>query len=375
MHRSADIAIVGAGIIGLAHAYHALRRGLKVVLFEREQFAIGASVRNFGMIWPIGQPAGEDLEMALNSRKHWLDVADQAGFWINRNGSLHLAYNEDEWAVLNEFVDLYNKQGYDIQLLDKTSVELKSSVINPHKLIGGLWSETECTVNSRVVLKKIPAWLEQEYGLVLRFGQQVQAITLPLVETSTEKWKVGKVIVCSGADFQTLYPSAFKAKKIMKCKLQMMKAEVPGNALDLGPSLCAGLTLRHYKAFKNCPSLSLMDARYDSENPFFKQYGIHVLLSQNNEGELIIGDSHEYGDTLEPFDKTEIDAEIINYLSSFISIPKIEIVERWHGIYAKLPDENYWVTEVDKGVHIVNGLGGAGMTLSFGLAEKVISQL
>ena len=268
-----------------------------------------------------------------------------------------------------------NDFGNDIQLLDKTSVELKSSVVNPNKLVGGLWSETECTVNSRVALKKIPAWLEQEYGLILRFGQQVQTIALPVIETSMEKWKVDKVIICSGADFQTLYPGAFKAKDIVKCKLQMMKAEIPGNVLDLGPSLCAGLTLRHYKAFKNCPSLSLMDVRYDSENPFFKQYGIHVLLSQNNEGELIIGDSHEYGDTLEPFDKTEIDAEIISYLSSFISIPKIEIVERWHGIYAKLPNENYWATEVDDGVHIVNGLGGAGMTLSFGLADKIINAL
>ena len=40
-----DIIIVGGGIVGLAHAYMALRKGLKVVLFDREQFAVGASVR------------------------------------------------------------------------------------------------------------------------------------------------------------------------------------------------------------------------------------------------------------------------------------------------------------------------------------------
>ena len=55
MDRSADIAIVGAGIVGLAHAYMALRKGYKVVLFDREQFAVGASVRNFGLLWTIGQ--------------------------------------------------------------------------------------------------------------------------------------------------------------------------------------------------------------------------------------------------------------------------------------------------------------------------------
>jgi phosphonoacetaldehyde hydrolase len=52
------MAIVGPGVIGLAHAYLAAKSGLKIVVFERDPAAAAASIRNFGMIWPIGQPAG-----------------------------------------------------------------------------------------------------------------------------------------------------------------------------------------------------------------------------------------------------------------------------------------------------------------------------
>lgn len=374
--QSADVAIVGAGIVGLAHALAALKKGLRVVLFEREQFAIGASVRNFGLLWPIGQEPGAGLRRALRSREIWSEVSGQAGIWLKPNGSLHLAYHDDEWEVLNEFAELYKGEPYDVTLLNPNQAVLhsmKSKSIKTNMLKGALWSTTEATVNPREAIRRIPLWLSEKYGLITRFGSVVTSIEMPNVKTATETWKVDKVFICSGADFETLYPQVYNEHKMMKCKLQMMKA-VTSRPFELGPSLCAGLTLRHYAAFRKCPSLGKVDARYDALLPDYKKEGIHVLVSQNNQGELIIGDSHHYGTTMEPFDSEKINNIILHYLQSFVDFDGLQVIERWNGIYPKTSDGGNLIVDIERDVKIVNGLGGAGMTLSFGLAEEIINE-
>ncbi|MBY0432761.1 MAG: TIGR03364 family FAD-dependent oxidoreductase [Cyclobacteriaceae bacterium] len=371
MDKSADVAIVGAGIVGLAHAYMALRKGLKVVMFEREQFAIGASVRNFGMVWPIGQEPSGGLDRALRSREHWREIVAQASIWCNQNGSLHLAYADDEQAVLEEFVALYRHAGYQCGLISPAEALRRSPAIRKEGLRAALWSETEMVVYSREAIRQIPLWLEEKYGLILRFGHVVTDITLPLVRSSKEIWKVDRVVICSGADFETLYPHDFEKQTLTKCKLQMMKAVLKQPA-SFGPSLCAGTTLRHYAAFSKCKSLKKLDERLDIEEPKLKEHGIHILVSQNSTNEVIIGDSHHYFKSVEPFDSEEVNELILRYFEKFVTAD-YHITERWNGTYPKVPGSLHIILEPESRVQIVNGLSGAGMTLSFGLAEEIVS--
>jgi D-hydroxyproline dehydrogenase subunit beta len=180
-------------------------------------------------------------------------------------------------------------------------------------------------------------------------------------------------LVCSGADFETLYPAIFAESGITKVKLQMMRTAPQFNHWKLGPSLCAGLTLTHYGAFADCRSLPALKTRIATETPHFPQWGIHVMMSQNASGELIIGDSHEYGLNPQPFDQDEINQLILNYLKTFANPPSLAIAATWHGVYAKLPGKTEFVARPQPGVTIVNALSGAGMTLSFGLAEEQFS--
>src|SRR5207244_2094766 len=149
MNTDYDVAVAGAGILGLAHAYHLARRGLRVVVFERHPSNQGASVRNFGMLWPIGQPAGEMYRLARRSLEIWSDVLRETGLWHERTGSLHLAYHEDEAQVLREFVAMIGWVERGCEFLDARQVLRRFPAVRPDGLLAGMWSPVETLIDPR----------------------------------------------------------------------------------------------------------------------------------------------------------------------------------------------------------------------------------
>src|ERR1700722_10204988 len=127
--QSRSAIVIGAGIIGLATARALALRGFSVKVFERSDKAVGASIRNFGMIWPIGQSAGKMYDRAIRSRDVWKETAPKAGFWHEAAGSLHLAYHQDEWQVLEELYEVFRHEGRPVQLLDPAAVKSASRAV------------------------------------------------------------------------------------------------------------------------------------------------------------------------------------------------------------------------------------------------------
>jgi glycine/D-amino acid oxidase-like deaminating enzyme len=120
----------------------------------------------------------------------------------------------------------------------------------------------------------------------------------------------------------------------------------------------------------------LLKQRFSQTLPEYIQWGIHVMVSQNESGELTIGDSHEYGLCPDPFDKQHINALILEYLHSFSGLNNIRQTESWNGVYAKLSNgEADLFVSPEEGVYIFSATGGAGMTLSFGLAEERVDSI
>ncbi len=318
--QHANVAIVGAGIVGLAHAYLAAKSGKSVVVFERSPKAAGASVRGFGLIAPVSQTAGASYQMAIVSREHWMELLQAARLPYQPTGSLHLAYHEDELAVIREFCHLGPGFGYVCQWLDAKAVAARTQAALPAGLLGAIWSPTEVAVDPRLLLRKIPEFLAERHGVKFRFGCAVHAIELPRIDAGPERWTADAVIVCAGDDFETLYPETFTGSGISRCKVQLMRTAPQPGGWRLGPSLAAGLTLRYS-------------------------------------------------------DKTIIDNLVIRYLRNFLQAPNLDVNEHWHAIHACHVEHPFLLCKPADNVRVVTALGGADITLAFGLARHVLREM
>lgn len=368
--------VIGAGIVGLATARALALKGYRVTVIERNYKAVGASIRNFGMIWPVGQPEGNLYERALRSKSIWKNICDGAGIWYNESGSLHLAYDEDEWTVLKELYEVFYKDR-PVQLLSKQETATVCAAAATQNLLGAFYSKDEMIVNAPDAIAAMPEYLTEKYGVEFLWGKCVSYISETTAYVgNAQTYEADVIFICSGADFETLYPEEFAALPLTKCKLQMMRLANQTNGWKMGAALCGGLSLIHYNSFKAAASLQQLKHRYENEMPEYLEYGIHVMACQNNLEQITVGDSHEYDPTPDPFDRNTINQLILDYLQKISCFKGSQVIQSWNGIYPKLTngDTDIFLSP-EQGVYILNGLGGAGMTLSFGLAEEIIASL
>jgi FAD dependent oxidoreductase TIGR03364 len=326
--------VVGAGIVGLATARALSLKGYIVTVIERSEKALGASIRNFGMIWPVGQPDGTLYNRALRSKMIWKDIADSIGLWYDETGSSHVAYYEDEWQVLQEVHNIFLDCERPVQLMNNGIITGKFNGVNPDGLMGGLYSDTEMVIEPREAMTSIPIYLNEYLDVQFIWGKTVTAVESGKVYMNKDEVEADIIFICSGADFETLYREEFSSTEITKCKLQMMRFKTSDEDFNIGTSLCGGLSLIHYNSFTAAPSLPKLRERYQQDMAEYLQWGIHVMVAQNSKGELAVGDSHEYGLTFDPFDQAFINNLITNYLQQFALTDNWQLIQTWNGIYS-----------------------------------------
>lgn len=367
-----DVAVVGAGILGLAHAYAAVRRGLRVAVFDRTSTPLGASVRNFGMCLITGQPPGVMLGLARQSREIWLSLAQRASFSAREAGTLLFARTPAEHAVLEEFMIVRARQhGYDVSLLQGPQLEaLYGGRFRHHR--SALHGAQDLQLYSREAVPALVCYLQSQ-GVQFHFNTLIKEAGDGRLSGTAGDFRAERTIVCSGHDYQTLFADTLAPMALKVCRLQMLRA-VPQEAFPLTHAVLTGLSCTHYGAFSDLPSARGVQQEIEEKTPALNRHGIHLLASPTPYQELIIGDSHHYGADAPPFNNEEIDRLLIGLAEQTLGI-RLNVLERWQGVYGSKGPGPFSATVIDPATTVVLMHTGIGMSVGLGLGERVVSAL
>ena len=368
-----QLLIIGAGILGLSHAYAAAKRGLKVKVFERSATPLGASVRNFGQALVTGQPPGPMLDLARESREIWGQWAQLAGIQLKRNGSYLFARTEAEEHLLEAFcAGRALEHGYRVELLQGAAL---------HGLYGGQFAHHRAALHglddqqlySREAIPALINYLSRELNVEFHFSTLVRDIEPGQVHTTAGTFRGEQIIVCSGHDYQTLLAEQIGELNPQICRLQMLRAR-PAVELNLQHALLTGLSCVHYGAFADLPEAAPVQAEILRDVPHLHENGIHLLISPTPYGELIIGDSHHYGSDPSPFNAEQVDTWMIELAEETLGC-KIQVVERWQGVYGSRGPGPFSFLRAGAGVSAALMHTGVGMSVGPAMAERNITEL
>jgi FAD dependent oxidoreductase TIGR03364 len=366
-----DLAVVGAGIIGLATALAAARRKLKVVVIDRDAQANGASIRNFGFITVTGQERGSMWARARRTREVWREVAELAGIPVVHGGLWMTARRREAVRVLEAFMETEMAVG--CRLLTPTEARRRCPQLAAPELAAVLESTAELRVESREAIPRLAEWLCAAYGVTFMRTTAVRAIELPNLHTSRGTVRADRVAVCPGDDFNTLYPDRLGTYALTRCKLQMLRLANPG--FKLPGALMSDLGLARYSGYADLEAAGPLKTRLAEEQAQHLQHGIHLIVVQSADGSLIVGDSHHYASTPDPFSQEAVDALILDEFRSALGIEPPATLERWIGTYASAIDRPVLIDAPEASVRIAIVTSGAGASTGFAIGEELVGSL
>ncbi len=361
----ADIIIVGAGIVGLAHALAARRAGLSVLVLDRDAQANGASIRNFGFVTVTGQGFPDTWRRATRSRAIWAEVASLAGIAIHHRGLLMACRRPEAVAVAAAFCAGPMGKGCRILTGDALPPMLGPGVL------AALHSPHEMRVESRDAIPRLAAWLEATQQVRIQRQVAVRGVAPGVVETTAGVFRADKIVVCPGTDLATLFPEVFARRNTTLCKLHMLRLADPGWRLPA--AVMSDLGMQRYHGYRHETPLAPLLDRLAAEQPEALAHGVHLIVVQGADGSLVVGDSHHYAPTPDPFQPGFVDDIILDEFRAVFGLAP-PVVERWTGVYPSGP-EDMFTEDLGPGLRLVSVTSGTGASTAFGIAEETLEAL
>jgi len=213
MKTSADVIIIGGGIIGCSTAYYLAKKGRSVIVLEKsEVFGYGGSGRNGGGVRQSGRDKRE-LPLAMYGVKNlWPNLSQELGTDVEyyQHGNLRLGKTDEHIDILKGLTATAVGQGLDVKMISGEEVR----DICPHlsdEVIGASWCPTDGHANP---LQATLAFHNKARQLGVRFltGQNVLSLKmiggeLRQVVTTDGFFEADKIILAAGLESRPISQS------------------------------------------------------------------------------------------------------------------------------------------------------------------------
>lgn len=246
MNATADLVVVGGGLVGGAIAWGAARQGLRVALVDEGDTALRAARGNFGLVWVQGKGFGctPYARWTIGSARQWPQFAEllQADSGIDvqlkQPGGFHICLSPEDWAArqarLNSIRDELGGD-YPIRFLTREQAGEHLPGLGPD-VVGVSHCTLDGHVNPLKLLRALHA-AGQARGVVLHAGHGARAITRHgaayRIETAAQVIEAPRVVLAAGLGNRALAPMLGLHAPVVPNRGQLLVGERTQRFLDV----------------------------------------------------------------------------------------------------------------------------------------------
>lgn len=311
------------------------------------------------------------MAAGARTREIWHEVCSAADIPVLHSGLWMLVRRPESVRVLEAFLRTEMAEG--CHLLNATDARRRCPSVLAPDLMAVLESTVELRVESRTAIPRLAAWLAEVHGVTFLHNTSVLEVDAPKVRTSRGEFHATHVAVCPGDDFSGLYPERLANYGLTRCKLQMLRLASPG--FRLPGALMSDLGLGRYGGYAALEAAAPLKERLGHEQPEHLGHGIHLIVVQSADGSLVVGDSHHYAATPDPFRSARVDELILEEFQAALGIPPPPVLDRWIGTYASAPDRAVLLDAPQPNVRLAIVTCGAGASTGFAIGEEIVTSL
>jgi D-hydroxyproline dehydrogenase subunit beta len=346
-----DVAIVGAGIVGAACADEFARRGMSVVIVDRDVVGSGATAAGMGHIVVMDD---SDAQFALTrySQQLWQTLRSELPDDVEYEscGTIWVAADEEEMTEVRRKHDYYTRRGVPVEVIDSQVLERLEPNLRPG-MAGGLLVPEDGVLYppcaARFLMERA-----QKRGAKLHLGVSVSQIGQGRVRLSDGQELAGGIIVNAAGAWA---PEVTPGIEIKKRKGHLV-------ITDRYPGF-----LRH----------QLVELGYLKSAHSVANDSVAFNVQPRRTGQILIGSSRQYGAEHKDVDHDILTRMLQRAQEYMPALGRMSGVRTWTGFRAATPDKLPLIGPLpgDKSVFMATGHEGLGITTSLGTAKILVDQI